>query len=384
MARGFRLVAQSPSASARRRPAYGFTLVELLVVIAIIGVLVALLLPAVQAAREAARRAQCQNNLKQIGLGWLNHESSHKFLPSGGWGDKYYGDPNRGYGKKQPGSWCYNILAFVEQQNLRQLGSGSASGSTGWQNAITQVNTTPLAGFMCPSRRPAKLYPSNMNNSTTGPFASLQSVGQAQGVAKTDYAASSGDSAVTASDTEQGETLWMPSSYSEADSTGQSVFARFEGFTEDPKDGGRRWQTGVSYYRSEIALKRIEDGASNTYMVGEKFLGVDQYESSPGGSATPGFDWGENQDMYTGYEWDNHRGAWPLNGNGFAKDAYQPQQDQAGLAPPNPQLKFGSAHAAGFNMVFCDGSVHVIPYDIDPLVHSYLGSRLDANTATIP
>src|SRR3954451_3369851 len=89
----------------------GFTLVELLVVIATIGLLVALLLPAIQSAREAARRTQCKNNLKQIGLGCLNHADAHKFFPSGGWGFDWTADPNRGYGPDQPGSWSSDILA---------------------------------------------------------------------------------------------------------------------------------------------------------------------------------------------------------------------------------------------------------------------------------
>ena len=78
-----------------RRPR-GFTLVELLVVIAIIGVLVALLLPAVQAAREAARRNECANNLRQLALACLLHEEQLGYFPSGGWGNRCLGDSSRG------------------------------------------------------------------------------------------------------------------------------------------------------------------------------------------------------------------------------------------------------------------------------------------------
>jgi prepilin-type N-terminal cleavage/methylation domain-containing protein len=90
----------------------GFTLVELLVVIAIIGVLVALLLPAVQAAREAARRSQCQSNLKQLALGILNYESAKKSLPAGGITDGPCCDTQSGAG------WTILILPYIEQQSL--------------------------------------------------------------------------------------------------------------------------------------------------------------------------------------------------------------------------------------------------------------------------
>ena len=98
----------------RQRGNRAFTLVELLVVITIIGVLIALLLPAVQAAREAARRTQCSNNLKQLALSSLNLEQTQLHFPTGGWGFLYTGDPNLGTGRNQPGGWLFNLLPFLE------------------------------------------------------------------------------------------------------------------------------------------------------------------------------------------------------------------------------------------------------------------------------
>jgi prepilin-type N-terminal cleavage/methylation domain-containing protein len=137
----------------------GFTLVELLVVIAIIGVLVAVILPAVQAAREAGRRTQCLNNLKNIGLAFQTHVDVHKQYPTGGWGWLWTGDPDRGFGVRQPGGWMYNILPYMEEQALHDMGKGLPEGSAPKKTLARQRVQTPLAWGTCPTRRPVATFP---------------------------------------------------------------------------------------------------------------------------------------------------------------------------------------------------------------------------------
>ena len=176
----------------------GFTLVELLVVIAIIGILVALLLPAVQAAREAARRTQCVNNLKQIGLAFQNHHSTHRFFPSGGWGWKWTGDPDRGVGPDQPGGWVYQALPYMELQNLRDLGGDGQPDviTNGQREGAAQRDQVPVAGFNCPSRRAVGLYPfgTNPGDGSNFFYLCLNSTTGVERVSRCDYAASAGDS----------------------------------------------------------------------------------------------------------------------------------------------------------------------------------------------
>jgi prepilin-type N-terminal cleavage/methylation domain-containing protein len=362
-----------------RKEISGFTLVELLVVIAIIGVLVALLLPAIQSSREAGRRTQCKNNLKQIGLACLNHADTRKHFPSGGWGYDWTADPNRGYGPDQPGSWIYNVLEYAEEANLRGLGKGLATTAAGFQTASTTLHRSPLAMFNCPSRRSARIFPSPWGppaNQAIKEQPWLADVART-GVAKTDYAANSGDSRKFS-----GDDFYRPDSYATINPalwTPTNICTSTGNPAVDDKV--QFCQTGIMFYRSALKGSQITDGASKTYLVGEKWMPSNGYDGTTSES-DPGYTTGDNQSMYTGYEWDNHRVAWNPDSTA-SQDAFQPAQDAPGSGNSGTERRFGSAHPSTFQMVFCDGSVHSIGYDIDPRAHRSLAHRFDGEVVQV-
>jgi prepilin-type N-terminal cleavage/methylation domain-containing protein len=319
----------------------GFTLVELLVVVAIVGVLTALLIPAVQAAREAARRAECGNRVKQLALGALSHESSLGFFPTGGWNKYWLGHPDRGFGKRQPGGWIYNVLPFIEQQALHDLGMNGAG--TDIEDANAQRLATPLPIMHCPTRRPAALYRLAYGVQfylTSGSIAQL---------ARNDYAINGGDYLQ--------QHAASPASLQEGD------------------DPSFHWddmshQSGVSHQRSQVKSADIQDGASNTFLIGEKYVNRNNY--------TDGKDLGDSETMYCGDFFDLLR--WTgINGKVSSGDRNNlPRQDSGTIGEGNTVQWFGSAHVGGFNMSLCDGSVRMMSYSINGEVYRCLGNRNDS------
>jgi prepilin-type N-terminal cleavage/methylation domain-containing protein len=336
-------IRRPPIAILRRRA--GFTLVELLVVITIIGILIALLLPAVQAAREAARQAQCHNNLKQIALGCLNHEQVQHALPAGGWNWGWSGDPDRGFTNKQPGSWMFDILPYIEQQALHDLGTGNN------ETGRTETAMTPLSVLICPTRRTAIRFAFNPPNGTM-----INIVSAPASIARADYAGNSG------SVSNPSDSYKYITSLQQGDSMKPMDWINLSPNTSDG---------GVLFLHSAVKMADITDGASNTFLCGEKNIGTDWYFT--------GLDFGDDQCWTQGWDYDGYRYTY-----------YQLTATiNAGNPPPNPMPDtpgymycnvFGSAHLNGFGMAMCDGSVHVINYSIDLETYRRLGDRADGLT----
>ena len=203
----------------------GFTLVELLVVIAIIGVLVALLLPAVQSAREAARRMQCANNLKQFGIAFHNHHDTYSFFPTAGFGwtyaPEYSASGTPEVAPRQRAGWGFQILPFIEQQNIF-----TGANMTTNDDRQKQVMGAAIPAFFCPSRRQAKAH---------APVASWYGPSGDYPHAQTDYAGSNHHNTGVIVQTNENQT----------------------------------WGTAGA-----ITFGSIPDGSSNTLLIGEKRLNI--------------------------------------------------------------------------------------------------------------
>jgi prepilin-type processing-associated H-X9-DG protein len=327
------------------------TLVEMIVVISIVSLLIALLLPAVQTVRESGRRAQCQDNLKQISLALLAYHDTRNEFPRGGWGHKWTGVPDRGAGHQQPGGWIYRILPHIEQRALYELGAG-VSGSTA-DDLYSRRLQTPLPLFVCPSRRPCAVWPIADQYAyvrTPKPFGNVATV------ARADYAINGGASHVF--------------SFSGPADLTQGDDIEFWQNAPHPKDF-----SGISHLRIAASRRSLVDGASKTYLLGEKHLNSENYSS--------GTSLGDNESLYAGYCTDLHRFAGVIENMKLSLSPFAaPLNDNINPVSGIPgYVRFGSSHPTGVNMTYCDGSVHVISYDVDPEVHFRAGHRSDTGNS---
>jgi prepilin-type N-terminal cleavage/methylation domain-containing protein len=303
----------------RKPPA--FTLVELLVVIAIIGILIALLLPAIQSARESARNMQCIDHLKQIGLAAVSHEQVQKHYPTGGWGFLWLGDADLGFGLRQPGGFFYNILPWLEYRTIHDMTKGNP------QSALTRHNAALMAGqpmslFNCPSRRDTAL---NKVNPTYDTIVNADSSTTVSGLwYHGDYKANAGAIFYP----------WGggPGSWTDA--------LAGNGFTVTAQTNS----SGIAYQRSNVTLKDIVDGTSHTYLAGEKYMNPDSYFT--------GTDYSDDQPFLGADDYD-------ICGWGNI----QPMRDRRGVSV-TIATPFGSPHRSTFNMVMCDGSTKSVSFNI--------------------
>lgn len=294
----------------------GFTLVELLVVIAIIGILIALLLPAVQAAREAARRSQCTNNLKQLALGMHNYHGAVGVLPFG------FSDLEQ--------SWHAMLLPYIEQKTLYDTLIFQESGDGNWDSgsANTKACQTVIPAFRCPSLPIAERF--DYNN--------------IPGRVPTSY------NGVASSQAASDDLSTIPPGHPQV------------ALEQYPLDG-------VLFGNSKIRLDDVKDGTSNTAMFGEMHTDPEYVKDRQG------MDYWQIGLPQTGGWVQGGKG-----GTEYSEAIASTYPKLNAWRDPTVhgvlmEISFGSYHPGGANFAFCDGSVRFLSETIELSVYQGIGSR---------
>ena len=344
-----------------RTTARGFTLVELLVVIAIIGVLVALLLPAVQAAREAARRMKCQNNLKNIGLACLNYEASKQVLPPSSWVTSKLGANGL--------SWNVLILPYIEQsgldstiiQKVKEIEKSSGSDADAYQ--LGDLNDLEMALYLCPTDDVSQItdkFRGGLSRSSS-------------------YAAINGSyySSQTRRNNGTPPTCADPNDECVIPVGGQCAYLNID---------------GLMYPGSEVDMGQITDGTSNTILVGERWYQLRIWTAGNYHSDAPPRGVANAKHPRTGYvpkqscsaSAKNVDDRYPINPDLNVVGFYISHQNETDR-PTKPNgaassmsynnFPFASFHASGANFVHGDGSVKFLADNIDINVYLAKASR---------
>jgi prepilin-type processing-associated H-X9-DG protein len=299
------------------------------VVIAIIAILIGLLLPAVQKVREAANRASCINNLKQLGLAIHNYHDTFAQLP-----------PAR-LGRDSYASWPILVAPYLEAQNLANLWDTTKIYQ---QQENPLARTTTLKVFFCPTRRGPMTSPVGENGDD-----GADGNGHLEGACG-DYACCDGTGWERNTTKAQGALIAPYVLATDPPSTQQGDF--------------NPWPNRILTFRSETNFEAISDGLSNTLLIGEKHV-------RHGGLGL--LSNGDNA-YYSGYGYTTAQ-----RSAGWYLDSSQVRQNKPLMKPDDAAstIRFGSWHPGVCNFVFCDGSVHSLPVNIDLDVLRLLAIRND-------
>lgn len=364
-----------------------FTLVELLVVIAILSLLMAITLPAIQSVRESGRRNHCSNNIYQLSRAIINYETKWQYYPSGGWGNKWLGIPDR-IRTSQPGGWTFSILPYIEEENI-------------YHNPKYYEFSPNL--FICVSRRSSQLYLDNqiyypnvsttktsrsdyaINGGSSGSCPSISAIirsniksnddivichkppGQVRGNGGNSIKQNIGGLSSGGHSNHSGDHIGLcgscndpldillngvgcqPQTLNEGDSwltqnnTTKFINRNLCGILPDITDGIVGRMRGV-------ANAHLLDGASNIYLIGEKYV-RENYDGTTDG---------DNKSMFVGFSNNNVRWGYDPPENDSNKDI---------------STIFGSSHPNICIMSFADGRVQSLNNNIDPNLHFILCGR---------